>query len=89
MVNIKSVWAAVHLIHIPSTRYYYVNNTMGLVLFDHLWPKSPKTEVLIQTVDDHARAEEYCRKRNAHVVDENAENKEETAEDKVEDDDEE
>jgi len=34
IVNIECILAAVHLIYIPSTRYYSVNNTLDLVMFN-------------------------------------------------------
>jgi len=34
VVNIKCIWAAAHLVHIPGTRYYYVNNAIDLVMFN-------------------------------------------------------
>jgi len=34
VVNINCIWATVHLIRIPSARYYNVNNTIDLVMFN-------------------------------------------------------
>ena len=58
VVNIKCVWAAKHLILIPRTRYYYVNNTINLLMFNCVWPKPPEAEVDMHTNDDTARPEE-------------------------------
>jgi len=44
VVNINCVWAAGHLIRIPSTTYYYVNNTIDLVMFNRFWPKPLEAE---------------------------------------------
>jgi len=77
IVNIKCIWAAAHLIPIPGTRYYYVNNNIDLVMFNPFWPTPPEAEGDMQTDDDDARPEEYCRNQNASVVDEDKEDKEE------------
>jgi len=50
-----------HLIRIPGTRYYYVNNSMDLVMFNRFWPKPPEAGGDMQTEDDAARPEEYHR----------------------------
>jgi len=61
VVNIKCVWVGAHLICIPYTRYYYVNNTIDLVMFNRFWPKPPEVEGDMQTDDDAAWLEEYRR----------------------------
>jgi hypothetical protein len=91
IVNIKCVWAAAHLIRIPGTRYYYVNNSIDLVMFNRFWPKPLEAEGDMQTDDDAARPEEYRRNRIASVDDEEDEEDEEEEEEyeEEEDDDEE
>jgi hypothetical protein len=44
LVNIKYLWAAVYRICIPGTRYYYVNNTIDVVMLNHFWLKPPEAE---------------------------------------------
>jgi hypothetical protein len=88
VVNIQCVWAAAHLIRIPGTRYYYVNNTIDLVMFNHFWPKPPEAEGDMQTDDDAARPEEYRRNRIASVDDEEDEEEEEEEEEEEDDDEE-
>jgi len=87
VVNITCIWAAAHLIRIPGTRYYYVNNTIDLVMFNRFWPKPPEAEGDMQTDDDDARPEEYRRNRNASVVDEDEEDEEEEEEEHEEEHD--
>jgi len=87
VVNIKCVWAAGHLVGIPATIYYYVNNTIDQVMFNRFWPKPPEAEGDMQTDDDTARPEEYRRTRIASVDDE--EDEDEEGEDEEEEDDDE
>jgi len=86
VVIIKSIWAAMHLDGIRSAGYFYVNNTIDRVVFNRFWPKPPQAERDMQTDNDDSWPEEYCRNRNASVVDENEEDEEEEDE---EDEDEE
>jgi len=74
VVNVKWVWAATCLICIASIKYYYVNNTIDLVMFNHFWPSPLEAEADMQTDNDAARPEEYCRHQIASV-DENEEDK--------------
>jgi hypothetical protein len=67
VVNIKCVRAGTNLICIPRTRYYYVNNTINLVMYNHFWPKPPDAEGDMQTDNDAARSEKYHRNRFASV----------------------
>jgi hypothetical protein len=83
--NIKYIWVAMHLIHIPGTRYYYVNNTIDLVWFNHFLPKPPGAEGDMLTDNDDARPEEYCKNPHESVVDEDKEDEEEIEENDEED----
>jgi len=87
VVNIKCLWVATRHIRIPGTRYYYVNNTINLVVFNHFWPKPPQAEGDMQTDDDAARAEEYRWNRIASVG-ENEEDEVEKEKEDEEDDEE-
>lgn len=44
IVNIRAEWAAVHLIHIPGTRNYYVNTTINLIFFNCYGDKQPAAQ---------------------------------------------
>ena len=81
VVNIKRIWAAVPLIRIPGTKYYYVTNTIDLVRFNCFWPKPLEAEGDIETDDENARPQQYHSNRKASVVDMNEENEAKEGED--------
>jgi len=90
LVNIKCVWAAAHLICIPGTKYYNINNTINQVMFNRFWPQPPQAAGDMQTDDDTARPEESCRNQMASVdEDEEDAEEEEDEEEEEEDNDEE
>ena len=76
-----------HLIRIPGTRYYYVNNTINLVTFNCFWPIPPEAKRDMQTEDDAARPEEYCRNRIASVDKDKEDKEEEEVKEEVDDED--
>jgi len=89
VLYMKCIWEAAHLIHIPGTRFNYVNNTIDLVMFNHFWPKPPEADGDMQTDDDTARPEEYCRNGIARIdEDEEDEAAEDEKDEEVEDDEE-
>lgn len=73
VVNIRCIWAAMHLIRIPSTRYHHVNSAINLVMFNRFWPKPLEAEGDMQTDNDDGTPEDYRRNRNASVDDEHKE----------------
>jgi hypothetical protein len=40
VASIQTVHSAAHLLRIPRTRSYYVNNTIDLATFNWVWPKT-------------------------------------------------
>jgi hypothetical protein len=61
VVNIKCIGVAMHLSHIPGTKYYNVNYTLKLVIFNRFCPKPPQAEGDMQSDADAARPEQ-CRR---------------------------
>jgi len=78
-----------HLIRIPGTRYYYVNNIIDLVMFNCFGPKPPQAEGDMQTDDNAARPEEYRMKQIASVDEDKEDEAEKDKEDNEEDNSEE
>jgi hypothetical protein len=67
-VDIKYIIAAVHQVHIPSTRYYYANNTINLAICNRFWPKPLQAEGAMESNNDKARPEQYYGNCNATVI---------------------